>query len=262
MTKKIGILLIATGKYISFVDQFITSANEYFMKGTENEVYYFVFTDSKIIPEGAIRIFQKHKKFPYPTLMRYHIFLESKKLLSKMDYLFYCDVDTRFVSKVGEEVLGNLVATKHGLFYNVDRRDFTYENQKESTAYIRPKEGKYYFCGGFNGGKTRRFLKMAKTIARNIDKDEERNIVAVWHDESHLNRYLINYPPDKILDPGYCYPEGGTLPFTPRLLALNKDHAGMRYSGLEKYSKMAWYKFLETIGPTYRSVKKFWISFT
>ncbi len=195
----------------------------------------FVFTDSKEVPVGTVRFYQKHQKFPAPTLFRYKWFLKQKEALAKMDYLFYCDVDMRFVNHVGTEILSRLVATLHPGFYNKLRKEFSYEKRQESTAYISPMEGKHYYCGGFNGGSVKEYLEMAKVISANVEKDLKKNIVAEWHDESHLNRYLIDNLPTKILSPSYCYPEELVLPFIPKLLALKKNHNQWRYKGLELF---------------------------
>ena len=92
-----------------------------------------------------------------------------------------------------------------------------------------------YYAGGFNGGKPKHFLKMSKTIVNNIEKDFENNLIAVWHDESHMNRYLLNNPPTVELTPSYCYPEavehnptGWNVPFEPKILALDKNYAEVR----------------------------------
>jgi histo-blood group ABO system transferase len=85
-----------------------------------------------------------------------------------------------------------------------------------------------YFAGGFNGGSSIEFLKMCDKISTNIEKDLQNGYIAIWHDESHLNRYFLDNPPTKILDPGYCYPESWGLPFSKKLLALDKNHEEMR----------------------------------
>jgi len=61
-----------------------------------------------------------------------------------------------------------------------------------------------------------------------VDEDMDKNLIAVWHDESHYNRYLIDTPPTHILSPSYCYPESWRLPFEKKLLALDKNHREMR----------------------------------
>lgn len=227
---KIALLTIATNKYIQFTNPLLESVKKYFL--IDHTVDMFVHTNIKIIPSGCIKIFQEHQPFPYPTLMRYHIFTKNKSQYENYDYYFYCDIDMKFVDYVGEEIFGNMTATRHPGFYNKPRRDFSYETRKESTAYIADNEGEYYFCGGFNGGKD--YLKMAQTISNNIDIDKNNGITAVWHDESHLNRYLIDNKPDVVLTPEYCYPEPptglnwGLEQFKPKLMALNKKHDSIR----------------------------------
>jgi histo-blood group ABO system transferase len=92
-------------------------------------------------------------------------------------------------------------------------------------------EGKHYFAGGFNGGKTEKFIEMSEVIAGRVNKDMENGIIAVWHDESHMNRYLIDNPPTTILNPSYCFAEefiGTEYPFDPKIIALKKNHNELR----------------------------------
>ena len=226
---KIALSVIATGKYIDFTKKLCESVRHNFL--TNHPLEIFIFTNHTEVPDNTIRVHQEHHPFPYPTLMRYHIILESESLFKDFDYVFYSDADMLFTDKVGEEVLGNLVATRHPGFYKKGRNQFTYETRAESTAYVGPHEGQYYFAGGFNGGKN--YLQMAKEIKENIDLDSSKGITAVWHDESHLNRYLINHPPDVILDPAYCFPQGlahnwGLQDIKPKIMALLKDHSYFR----------------------------------
>ena len=220
-------LVVATNKYIKFVQPLLDSAKQHFM--TDHEMTMFVFTDSPSVPEGTVRIEQEHQPWPFSTLKRYHIFTKNEEQLTKMDYLYYSDADMRFVDTVGDEALGDLVATLHPGFYNKPRAEFTYEDRPASSAYMAPNEGYSYFAGGFNGGKTGEYLKMAKWCRDCIDADEKKGIVPRWHDESVWNRYLWLNPPTNVLSPSYCYQEGANLPFKQRLLALNKNHHDMRF---------------------------------
>ena len=225
---KIGLLIIATGKYDTFIPPLFKSVQKYFMTG--HEVKMFVFTDGTI-PENdtVVRFEQEHMGWPHPTLRRYEIFDKHSDVLSEVDYLFYCDADMRFVAPVGDEILPDtetgLVGTEHPGFYGGRRG--TYENRQESLAYVSNNEGSTYFAGGFNGGTSEAFLKMIKTLANNIQEDLKNNIIAVWHDESHMNRYFINNPPKK-LNPSYCFPESWSIPFEKKLLALDKNHHQIR----------------------------------
>jgi histo-blood group ABO system transferase len=225
---KIGLLTIATGKYIQFVNPLWESVKKHFMKN--HEVTMFVFTDSKdFIPEpGQIKIAQQHIPWPGPTLYRYNIFKNSENLIKEMDYLYYSDADMLFVNDVGDEILGDLVATQHPGFYNKPRELFTYETNPESKAFIPKDKGTKYFAGGFNGGKTLEYLKLITESAENIAHDARRGIIAVWHDESHMNRYFSVNEPTLILNPSYCYPESSNIPFERKLLALDKNHNEMR----------------------------------
>lgn len=222
---KIGLLLISTGKYHVFVDHLIASARRNLF--TNHEVTYFLFTDStEFTPANDIvSISHEHLPWPYPTLYRYKTFINNSDHLKNMDYLYYCDVDMLFMSPVGDEALGDRVATLHPGYYGTQG---TPERNPASLAYLSLDTRNNYFAGGFNGGRRDNFLEMCKVIDTNIDTDMQKDIIAVWHDESHLNHYMYHNPPTLILDPGYCYGESMKLPFTKRLMALDKNHELMR----------------------------------
>ena len=229
---KIGLLIIATNKYVRFLQSLISSADNFFCK--DSKVTYFIFTDKEDLNITSSRkikfIKTEHKEWPFMTLERYKIFNNNKDKLLKMDYLFYCDADMRFENYVSEEILEERVATTHpGFFNSVENIAIeALEGNSNSLAYISKEEGSQYFAGGFNGGTAYEYLKMSNKIGENIQKDLDNNLIARWHDESHLNRYFIDNPPTKILDPSYCYPESWNLPFLRKLLALDKNHKEMR----------------------------------
>jgi hypothetical protein len=228
---KIGLLIIATNKYTNFLQPLITSADKHFLK--QNDVSYFIFTNKNIelLSDRKINIINiEHKEWPWMTLGRYKIFYDAKETLSNMDYLYYCDADMLFYGDVNDEIIGDRVGTIHPGFYsNTNASNVALEKRKESSAYLPPNTIRYYYAGGFNGGKTDEFLKMSEIISNNIDIDlKKHNIIAEWHDESHMNKYFFENRPTIELPPSYCYPESWNIPFEKLLLALDKNHNEIR----------------------------------
>jgi hypothetical protein len=242
---KIGILYICTGKYDAFWDGFHKSAELYLLNGVEK--HYFVFTDSKKLQSsGNIHVvFQERLGWPKDTLMRFHIFHSVAEQLKKMDYLFFFNANYTFVKNITQQELlpvqadNFLVGQLHPVAYHKKRKDFDYESNADSTAYISSAEGVFYYAGGLIGGRTPEFLKMCIQLKSNIDKDLTKNIIAKWHDESHINKYFSHIVPKK-LHPGYCYPQGWFLPFERKTLLLDKNkfggHAFMRGSDVKTTS--------------------------
>lgn len=227
-THKIGLMIMATGKYIQFVEPLIQSADKYFC--TQHEVHYFVFTDG-VIPENPriTRIEQQKLGWPYDTMMRFATYYKSKDLLKNMDYLFGIDADMEFVDTVGDEILAPLVGTQHPGYAGTKG---TPETNPLSTAYVKTEEMKYYFCGGFYGGQTQHVFTLLQITSGNIETDLKRNYIAVWHDESHINRYFASHPPSLVLSPSYCYHpdyvKRWDKPYPPKLAVIHKNHAAVR----------------------------------
>ncbi|MBA3953880.1 hypothetical protein H0X48_00970 [Candidatus Dependentiae bacterium] len=223
----VGVCVTATYKYSKFINPFLDSCRKHFLKG--HNITYFVFTDHNIIPDSdTVIVYQAHKPWPEITLKRFENYYNAQSLLSKMDYIFASDVDMLFVNDVDESILGERVSTRHPYFLDENRQKYTYEDNPISAAYIDPRQGKYYFAGGFYGGSYKEFIKMVKILTDNINKDLQHNFIAVWHDESHLNRYFVDYLPTVILPASYCYPEGQQYPFNPILIALEKNKVELR----------------------------------
>jgi histo-blood group ABO system transferase len=226
--KKICVINIATNKYIGFIQPLWESIFNNFLENCVVESLLFTDHDVNPITKNGKVSKIKHEPFPIPTLMRYHYINSESEYLKQFDYCFYLDADMLINDKVGEEILGNLVATIHPGFFNKNLNYFTYERNQSSLAYIPFGSGNRYYAGGFNGGIVEEFLKMSRTISNNIDIDKQNNIIALWHDESYLNRYLLDNPPTLELSPAYCYPENWSISFEKKILALDKNHVEIR----------------------------------
>lgn len=209
-----------------FVEDLWCSALEFFLPSHTRHL--FLFSEHTIDLPDCCCLPIRHEPWPGPTLHRYRTLVEHEETLSGMDYLVHCDADMRFVGPIGNEILGELIATVHPGFYHRPLQEFTYERNPRSKACVLPEDGRRYYAGGFQGGRSARYLEAARCLSQHIEEDDRSGIIAVWHDESHWNRYLIDHPPAVELSPSYCYPEGQRLPFTPRLVAINKDHEELR----------------------------------
>lgn len=230
---RIGILYICTGKYDIFWKDFYLSSEQYFMKDAQCTREYYVFTDSPQLYDEENnkrihRIKQENLGWPDNTLKRFHIFLRIKEqLMQETDYIFFFNANLLFKSSVNLEILpskdsNGLVGTLHPGFFKSNNKEFTYERRINSTAYIPEGVGLHYYAGGFSGGRTKEYLCLCENLKSNIDKDESNNIVAIWHDESHINKYFIDNPP-LTLSPSYLYPEGWSLPFQEIIMIRDKN---------------------------------------
>lgn len=158
-------------------------------------------------------------QWPYPTLLRYNLFLQQEEKLKDYDYIFYCDVDMKFVGIVGDEILGNgLTAAPHPGYWIRKEYYPPYEPNELSACYI-PRPGRIinengkqrfrpeYYAGGLQGGKSEVFIKAMKACKELIDKDLKMGYIPIWNDETAWNKYLSENPPEIMLDPSYIYPD-------------------------------------------------------
>lgn len=237
--KRIGILYICTGKYDVFWKDFYLSSEHFFLQYPDYIKHYYVFTDSEHLYDeennsNIHKIYQENLGWPNNTLKRFHMFLQIREsLLEETDYLFFFNANLLFTATVNEEVLppnnsNGIVGTLHPGFFNQANTNFTYERSNKSTAYIAIGEGEHYYAGGLSGGRTKEYLKLCEHLKNQIDEDELNKIIAVWHDESHINKYFFNNPPHT-LSPGYLYPEGWSIPFEPKIMI--RDKSNPQYGG-------------------------------
>ena len=222
---KIALCLIATGKYSQFVTPLIDTAERLFL--ADHERTFVLFSDQTLVDARVCHYPCEHLPWPGPTLYRYHFLLRARELLLAHDFVYYLDVDMRIVRAIGDEVLGDLVATIHPGFCESPRWQFTYESRRESRAYVAPWEGAHYYAGAFQGGRSSNFVAAMERMAGAIDDDTRRCVTAVWHDESHWNRYCIDQPPTLVLSHEYCCPEPWR-PDSQKIVIVGKNNGDLR----------------------------------
>lgn len=213
--KRITALLVATGKYRSFVQDVLSGLQRHAFRGHDLDVLLFTDdTDAFHDIDGLRPVYIPRKGFPGDTLYRFHYFLKEEAYLRTRDFVFYVDVDSWIVADIGEDVIpphGGITAVRHlhqltSEWSSVQKG--SPETDPASAAYINPQEVMHgYYAGGFQGGTANEFMDAAKTIAAAIDTDDANGIMAKWHDESHWNRYLHEHIPAVSLSQSFVYPE-------------------------------------------------------
>jgi hypothetical protein len=229
---KIAINIIATNKYLYFLDRLCDSINNNFDEHIEVNV--IVYTNMEIplnVIEDNDRIkFRKthieHEDWPYTTLRRFEYFMKESDFLLTCDYCYYIDADSLIISMMGEELFPStgMIGTIHPCLYSGPG---TPERNPDSKAFIPNEANNRYYCGGFFGGKSESFIRMSKEIRDNINDDLRRNIIAVWHDESHINKYFYINPPSVTLDHPFAVAESLTpIKEGSKILFLDKNLSG------------------------------------
>lgn len=189
------VTVVSGATYYAYAERMFESAAEFFKPTSEVEFLTLAGRNG----------------WPEATLYRHHIVLDN---LPNTDYVFLIDADMEFQGHVWDEVLpkqqaggSGLTATMHPGYVRMPSQLLPFENRPESRAFVVPESRFRYYCGGFVGGTRKGYETLATRIAAGIDLDERDGVVAVWHDESHLNRQLASNPPTTTLDPSYCYPD-------------------------------------------------------
>nr|XP_044997858.1 histo-blood group ABO system transferase 1-like isoform X1 [Jaculus jaculus] len=237
----IGLTVFAIKKYVVFLKLFLETAEQHFMVG--HRVNYYVFTDRPAdvpqVPLGAGRrlavlTVRNYTRWQDVSMHRMEMISRFSELRfqHEVDYLVCTDVDMKFRDHVGVEILSELFGTLHPGFYRGNREAFTYERRPQSQAFIPKDEGDFYYLGGLFGGSVAEVLQLTKSCHEAMVVDQANGIEAVWHDESHLNKYLLYHKPTKVLSPEYLWDQQllGWPPIMKKLryMAVPKNHKAIR----------------------------------
>lgn len=171
--------------------------------------------------------------WPLPTLMRYNYisrigeFLESENFLYiDSDMIFHPDFDFEMNKNLREYPVNlvihpgywraryasslsvNLMSFKMLISDLYKRLKFgglgAWETSRRSTAYVTRKNRNVYVCGGVWFGERVQILIMVNLLKLKTEVDLRNGIIAKWHDESHLNNWLVSYGAN-LLSPSFCF---------------------------------------------------------
>ncbi len=227
----VDIIFIGTGSYINFLPRFYKSITDNFCTDCSKKFHIFTDSTNLNVTDYTNSNFYKieHEKWPYITLKRFN-FLKQYLDQFKGEYCFFIDSDMEPVKAfklsdlkldkkyVGVMHPGELTA---GINYY---KNSSLEKNLNSAAYFASDDLKTYFQGCLWGGTQEGFKHIITELTNAVNSDLAKDIVAIWHDETHLNKFLNkNYENVNILHPQFAYPEKWKLNCTPVIIHKDKD---------------------------------------
>ncbi len=233
---KVAICFIGTGKYLNFLPKYYENIQEYFLPNSEKT--FLVFTDGEgDFPEDVKVYKQEHLDWPYVTLKRFEIIQKAKDEIAKNDWFVFIDADALVVDSITEEEFFDNTKSFFGVHHPChflqmpphNQYPGAFENNPLSVAHITEDDDlSVYYQGCLWGGKVPDILEMIDELEQRVNIDLKNNVIAVWHDESHLNKFFIeNKEHLNVLGSEYAYPEvfAEYCEFEPKIVHLAKNNS-------------------------------------
>ena len=239
----LGIISIATNRYLEYWKDQVNSIEEYFDENTKVSV--FLFTDqvqeavtfSKTLDKVLVKVVEiPSYVWPDATLLRYQVMNSNFTLFSDQDVLLYLDADMKVTAFVNTELFfrnstQGMTLVRHPGFYRENgfgrvllyfQNPITFfidlwtslstgglggwETNPKSQAFVRRVDRKNYYCGGIWWGGRKHFQGLVNDLAKRVENDSSKGFVAKWHDESHLNQWASKNNFSEML-PSLCFVE-------------------------------------------------------
>jgi hypothetical protein len=215
----------------------VSSADEVF--ALDSNIVFHVFTDQTDFCLRKLSEFKNVKVqvheidnliWPAATIDRYKIFFEAKDFLAQ-DFLVHMDADMiihknfiealeifplkKGITCVAHPGYWRKPSVSKGVHAPSQRiKDLllkirlgalgAWETNPESSAFVPRSLRQNYVCGGVWMGDRLAFIDLCETLNQNVKSDELRKVIAKWHDESHLNKWVSTHD-FNLLPPSFCY---------------------------------------------------------
>lgn len=236
-TMKVAICFIGTSKYLNFLPNYYENIEKYFLPNSEKT--FLVFTDGELegLPNNVLPYYQEHLKWPFITLKRFDIINKAREEIMKHDWLVFIDADGLVIDNITEEEFFNFEKSFFGVHHPChflgmhphENYPGAFETNEKSRASIsKSDDTSIYWQGCLWGGKVPEIFELIDTIQKRTNDDLKDNVIAVWHDESHINKFFIeNKKRVHTLSSSYAYPEdfSSKCNFKPKIIHLSKDNS-------------------------------------
>ena len=233
---KLTVIFIGTGSYLNFLPKWYEACEQYLVPSIKKQ--YCVFTDGEMsdVPDNVAFFHQDHMPWPYITLLRFKTILNAKDVLLNSDWVLFLDADTLVVDEIKEKDLftdKKYIGVHHPChFMQMDPHNKppgAFETNLKSNACITEDDDtSIYFQGCLWGGRVPDVIEMIEELDNRTQDDLSREVIAVWHDESQMNKFFAQRRNDvHVLGPSFAYPEvfSEYCDFEPTIIHLAKDNS-------------------------------------
>jgi glycosyltransferase involved in cell wall biosynthesis len=234
---KVAICFIGTGKYLNYLPNYYKHIEKYFLP--ESEKTFLVFTDGELdeMPDNVIQYQQDHLEWPFITLKRFEIINQARQEIMKNDWFVFIDADALVTSDITEEEFFDpskpffgvhhpchfLGMQPHGKFPGAFET-----NPKCRASIAEDADVSTYWQGCLWGGKVPYVFELIDELQNRTNDDLKDDIIAIWHDESHLNKFFVeNKERVHTLPSSYAYPEdfADACDFEAKIVHLSKNNS-------------------------------------
>jgi hypothetical protein len=237
---KIGIVSLATGtNYLGYWSEMVLTFKA--KESNFQNIKFYLLTDRVSEAQEFCRVNRINSKifrippyrWPEATLLRYQEILAIKEFMVE-EVCIYLDADMLIQADISpklspSEWKNGMAFIAHPGFWrprgllranfylknpNQILRDLllklkfgnlgSWERDSQSAAYVPRQNRKIYVCGGVWMGQNQYFFDLIEKCHQAVKSDLNRNFIAVWHDESHLNKWFSDHG-GTILTPAFCY---------------------------------------------------------
>jgi hypothetical protein len=241
MKLKVSVFSVATNVYFDYWLKMYETANKNLFPDTE--LTFHLFSNIKpsihqrdLIGSNVVIHEIVDLRWPEATLKRYELIVKNFPQV-EADVLVYLDADMLInqvieLSTIYDAHTDSVVLVRHPGYwrpsFHEDRTFYfrhldlavkdsltwmrfggigAWECYQKSQAFVARSMRKRYYCGGFWLGKKTSIIDLAELMSQRVEVDSRNKITAIWHDESHLNKWATSNS-FRSLDSSYCFAEG------------------------------------------------------
>ena len=235
---KVAITFIGTNRYLDYLPKYYENIEKYFLPNTEKVILAFTDGELNDTPDNLKVYHQEHLEWPFITLKRFEIINKARDVIEECDWLVFIDADALVVDKITEYEFFRFDKPLFGVHHPChflgmephNKAPGAYEQNTKCEAYVDVSTSlpPVYWQGCLWGGKVPEVCAMIDELEARVNRDLENDIVALWHDETQINRYFLERTEDvHTFGPEFAFPEvfEEQCNFSPKIVHLAKDNS-------------------------------------